>query len=222
MNDSVKLIEVFRTWQGEGPDCGRSMLILRFKTCNLNCPWCDTKVKMRITPEASYPLDQLQTILDDSAGTLGLLITGGEPTADRHINDCTKLLNKLSYPIANVESNGYRLLELIDLVPQDAPIHFIYSPKIFLANDAYHAQQITPQLFMDERVTIKAVYEPQNEYMTGYLEWLSRRDQGQRVYLMPEGVTRADLIKNSSAVFDAAERYNFNFSSRDHIIYGFV
>ena len=43
----INLIENFVSWQGEGPDSGQAMIILRFKNCNLNCPWCDTKVKMR-------------------------------------------------------------------------------------------------------------------------------------------------------------------------------
>jgi hypothetical protein len=44
----------------------------------------------------------------------------------------------------------------------------------------------------------------------------------QRVWLMPKGTTRVDLIRNAGPVFDACEKYNFNFSSRSHIIFGFV
>jgi hypothetical protein len=44
----------------------------------------------------------------------------------------------------------------------------------------------------------------------------------QKVWVMPEGTTAANLIMNSSKVFDICEKYNFNFSSRNHIIYGFV
>ena len=39
---------------------------------------------------------------------------------------------------------------------------------------------------------------------------------------MPEGKTREELINNSPKVFDVAEKYKTNFSSRDHIIYGFI
>ena len=44
----------------------------------------------------------------------------------------------------------------------------------------------------------------------------------QRVWLMPMGTNRADLIKNAGPVFDVCEKYNLNFSSRSHIIFGFV
>jgi len=56
MELEVKLIENFVSWQGEGPDSGKTMIILRFKTCDRNCSWCDTTVKMRITAEAPHKL----------------------------------------------------------------------------------------------------------------------------------------------------------------------
>jgi hypothetical protein len=39
---------------------------------------------------------------------------------------------------------------------------------------------------------------------------------------MPEGVTRKDLIKNAPDVFDVCEKYNLSFSSRNHMIFGFI
>lgn len=222
----VKLIEVFNTWQGEGPDSGKSMLILRFKTCNMNCPWCDTKVKMRITPEAEYPLMQLQEIIDEHG--CGILVTGGEPTVDKHFEDCKNILNHLNYPIANVESNGYRLVEMIRETDQSPRmVNYIFSPKIFRADHLAFAKQTVDEIFntgMTRSAYIKVVYELGNRYQEEFLEWLSEDhwEINQHVYLMPEGVTRAALIQNSGTVFDACEKYKFNFSSRDHIIYGFI
>ena len=222
--NSVKLIEVFNTWQGEGPDSGKAMLILRFKTCNLHCPWCDTKVKMRITPEAEYPLEQLQEILNETGS--GILVTGGEPTVNRHFWDTVLLLNDLDYPIANIESNGYQLYNLMKEISRDKPINYIFSPKIFNLEDAGFAKRTATDIFsmFKERVYIKLVYEPGNEDLEYFMKWLNESAliPNQSVFLMPEGTNRADLIKNSAKVFDAAEQYKFNFSSRDHIIYGFV
>ena len=62
--NSVKLIESCITWQGEGPDSGRRMLMLRFKRCNRNCSWCDTQVRMRNAMESDYSLHDLQLIID--------------------------------------------------------------------------------------------------------------------------------------------------------------
>jgi hypothetical protein len=68
------------------------------------------------------------------------------------------------------------------------------------------------------------VYEDR-ELIQGFLSWLSKNisiNEARKVWLMPEGITRADLIRNAEGVFDACERYKFNFSSRSHIIFGFV
>lgn len=223
MEKEVRLIENFVSWQGEGPDSGRAMVILRFKTCNLKCPWCDTAVKMRISAEAPYELSAIQETLYESKA--GILITGGEPTVDRHFKETVMLLNELDYPIANVETNGYKLLELLDEVDLNKPIKFIYSPKLFKESDVEDALTLTSLIEKYEQVNVKVVYEDK-PMVKRYLDELSRNFQGMawqhRIWLMPEGTTRADLIRNSQAVFDACEQYKFNFSSRSHIIFGFV
>lgn len=220
---SVKLIEVIRSWQGEGPDMGRAMIILRFKTCNKKCPWCDTSVKMRIIPEAEYKLDMLQELINDTRS--GILVTGGEPTVPRHFDECELLLKKLDYPVANVESNGCNLLDMIERTTKKKDkIKFIFSPKIFNEKDYSDVVELTKNVITIPNVYFKIVYE-NNELINTYLDYLSRfitEKDSYKVWLMPEGTTRQDLLKNAPNVFDAAERYRFNFSSRTHIMYGFV
>jgi organic radical activating enzyme len=220
---SVKLIENFVSWQGEGPDSGRTMIILRFKTCNLKCHWCDTQVKMRVAAEAPYLLSDIQdTIIERRAG---ILVTGGEPTVKRHIQDAKMLLNTLDYPVANVESNGYYLEELILDTAVSKNVKFMYSPKIFSANDFKTATETTISLLKYENVYLKIVWDG-SDHIRRFCEWFSVETKGRssesRIWLMPEGVTRADLIRNSPDVFDACEKYKFNFSSRNHLIFGFV
>lgn len=220
---SVKLIENFVSWQGEGPDSGQTMIILRFKNCNLKCPWCDTAVKMRVSAEAPHLLSDIQETINERRA--GILVTGGEPTIPRHIDDAVTLLTELEYPLANVESNGFNLEELVVRSPKSKNIHYMYSPKIFNAKDLKTAYEKTDSLLDFDDVYYKIVWED-NQLIRAYCGWLSSKVKGRRsasrIWLMPEGVTRADLIRNSSDTFDACERYKFNFSSRDHIIYGFV
>lgn len=229
MEQSVKLIENFVSWQGEGPDSGRRMIILRFKTCNKKCPWCDTSVKMRITAEAPHLLSDIQkSIYENQAG---IMVTGGEPTVAKHFNECLMLLNDLVYPIANVESNGFKLEELISSVDPLKPVRFIYSPKIFNDQDYEEALDFTQRVAMNNpKVSIKLVYDG-NKIMDDFMERLdqifnfssaSQFLNSEKVWVMPEGTTGTNLIMNSSKVFDVCEKYNFNFSSRNHIIYGFV
>ena len=222
---SVKLIENFQSYQGEGPDSGRAMIILRFKTCNLNCPWCDTLVKMRISAEAPHKLSDIQETIYRTRS--GIMVTGGEPTVPRHIDEAAILLNDLVYPIANVETNGFNLEELLRKTSSlSKNIHFIYSPKIFNKNDLDEAVKKTVGFLDHSSVFIKIVYQP-DRLIDVYCEWLSEKIGYSawwvnKVWLMPEGAVRADLIKNSSIVFDACEKYRFNFSSRDQVIFDFI
>lgn len=219
---TVKLIENFQSYQGEGPDMGRAMIILRFKTCNLNCPWCDTSVKMRISAEAPHKLSDIQQVIKDTRS--GILVTGGEPTVPKHIDDAICLLNRLDYPIANVESNGYNLETLIKSSDVSKYIHFIFSPKIFNSKDYDWVIKKSESLLDFDNVFFKIVYED-NSLLNNYCNWLSNNiglSKSNAVWLMPEGKTRADLLRNSEKVFDACEKYRFNFSSRSHVIYGFV
>jgi organic radical activating enzyme len=222
MEKSVRLIENFVSWQGEGIDSGRAMIILRFKTCNLRCSWCDTSVKMRISAEAPYLLSDIQNTINERKA--GILITGGEPTVPKHFDEAVTLLNDLNYPVANVESNGYRLCDLIKKVNPRKPVKFMFSPKIFTVHDVEPAIETLNRIIRYNNVYVKLVYDG-NENLLEFMKFLSKQEDllwNHRVWLMPEGITRADLIKNSEQTFDLCEKYKFNFSSRSHIIFGFV
>lgn len=223
MDRTVKLIENFVTWQGEGPDSGKSMIILRFKTCNLKCPWCDTSVKMRITAESEHRMVDIQKTIEKKS--CGILITGGEPTVDRHYNDTLSLLNGLLYPIANVESNGYNLYKLITETIPSKNVNFIYSPKIFSKEDMEEALKMTDLIYLHKNVHIKIVWDG-GGLIENFIEKIflayPNLNWEQRIWLMPEGVTKKELLSNAPEVFDICEKYNLNFSSRNHIMFGFV
>lgn len=220
---SANLIENFVTWQGEGPFCGRRMLILRFKTCNRSCPWCDTAVKMRITAEASHKFSDIQQNLKDNQA--GLLITGGEPTVARHIKETACLLNNLEYPLANVETNGFALTSLIKIIYSKKPVYYMYSPKIFNEEDYNIAVNDIKEYVNNKSVYFKIVVDG-SYWVDKYIRILGKYDnklqnEG-RIWAMAQGATREEIFKNVHKVFDLCEKYNFCFSSRDQIIYQFL
>jgi organic radical activating enzyme len=221
MEETVKLIECYRnTLQGEGIDVGKRMSLFRFKYCNKKCKFCDTLVKMRIQQEAEYKITDLQNILDEEK--TNPMITGGEPTIERHFNDTLKLINILNYKgVANLETNGYNLLELIKKIDKSKKINISYSPKMFSKKELEEEIDRSKELKNYLNVYYKILYQD-NNLIKKYLEFLEQLDINDRVWLMPEGVNRADLIRNSEKVFDACEKYRFNFSTRSHIIYGFI
>ena len=216
------LIENFTSWQGEGPDSGRIMIILRFKTCNLRCPWCDTSVKMRVSAEAPHKLSDIQKTINTRKA--GILVTGGEPTVPKHFDEAVSLLNDLKYPVANVESNGFRLYEFIQEVDPLKPVKFMYSPKIFNTDDFKIAKQTAERIIGHNNVYLKVVWDG-NAHTKAFLAWLTSQEDllyHHRIWVMPQGVTRAELIKNSEETFDICEEFRMCFSSRSHLIFGFV
>ena len=222
MEECISVIEAITTYQGEGKFSGTRILLLRFKYCSRGsnpCPFCDTQVKLRILNEMQISLDSIQTIVNEKK--VNLLLTGGCPTFGSHFNDTLLVLNKIRYPAAFVESNGYKLFELISKVRGDKNVYYTYSPKFFNINELEEEIRKSEKLKDFHNVIFKIVF--QNKPLeVEFLEFLSTFNINQNVYLMPQGVTKEELIKNSEVVLDACEKYKFNFSSRQHIIYDFV
>jgi len=139
-------------------------------------------------------------------------------------------LNDLNYPIANVESNGFRLDELIKNVRPEKLVNYMFSPKIFTEADYELAVSQAHEFLRNPNVFYKLVYDGSvlmNDFMLELdnmfkVQSFSPFLNSQKVWVMPEGTTGSALIRNSEKVFDICEKYNFNFSSRNHIIYGFI
>jgi 7-carboxy-7-deazaguanine synthase len=72
----MKLIEIFRSIQGEGKNQGKICLFIRLAGCNLNCHWCDTEYAREGGREmgADEILEQVWRINPPY-----ICITGGEP-----------------------------------------------------------------------------------------------------------------------------------------------
>lgn len=219
MGKVVRLIECFQSYQGEGPDTGKSMLIVRFKRCNRNCPWCDTMVKMRISVESEYEIQAIQGVVDDKK--CGLLISGGEPTFNLNLSGTIDLINHVNCKYYNVETNGYGLSKLIKEVDPEKKVKYILSPKLFTDKDLKYYINLTKEVIGYDGVFIKVVAEDR-KLVHDYLQYVTSFNINERIYLMPEGKTKEELLDHSGCVFDMCEKYKFNFSSREHIIYGFI
>ncbi len=232
MNDEINVIESFNTWQGEGPDSGKYMLLLRFKTCNRNCLFCDTKQKLQDLYEMNISHKDIQNNIN--INNCGIMITGGEPTYDNNFNQTLNLINNIKCKLFNIETNGFKLLELIRSIDIDNSdlseykqknIKYIFSPKFESENDL-DENFIKTRKIIDynyNNVYFKIVYQNKNliRYYLDFLKETYDKLFG-KVYLMPEGKTIQELMKNSYECFNVAKQYGFNISSRAHIIYNFI
>lgn len=234
MSESINLIENVVTWQGEGgPNIGRRMILLRFKRCdrveNKNpCSWCDTIIKMRVSSEASYKIEDIQKSIYDNYA--GLMISGGEPFYEPNFIYTMKLLRDINYPVANIETNGCNLIDFMHQCRVDSSkfrgdVKVIYSPKIFNMEDfkiEIERVEKCKDFSMFKNVYFKIVVDG-NQFSNLFIENICNRfGLNDRIYLMPQGKNREELIKNAPVVFDMADEFKTNFSSREHLIYDFI
>lgn len=218
--NSINVIQNLITWNGEGPTTGQRQLLLRFKKCNRACKFCDTKVTMSAFQELKISLKEIQEIINKEK--CGILVSGGEPTFDKNLDQTVTIINRVKTHTYNIETNGVGLEELIKRVNKNKNVKYILSPKLFNSTDVMGYKRLVEQIKNNSKVFLKIVTEDRPE-IHQFLDWLVEINfDMSRVYCMPEGVTHDELISHAQFVFDMAEKYKCNFSSREHIIYGFV
>jgi organic radical activating enzyme len=191
---------------------------------------CDTRVKMKNTIEGTYLISMLNKIVCDN--NLGLLVTGGEPTFDIHLEDTFNLLSIINYPFAIVESNGYQLNKLIHLlksIKKSDKIKYIFSPKSFTETQDFINIQKLKELYTDHKelfegengIYIRLVSEKfdDNSYM---IDEIIKLKLNSRTFISPCGDTREKLLQNSPRVISMCNNYGFNFSTRVHILHDFI
>lgn len=107
-NKMYRVVGVEETWQGEGILTGVPVLLIRFYGCNLDCFWCDEKIR----PEESIQDLDLVSMLSEHKGNRSILLTGGEPLLqiDRALGLAIDLYAFYNNGVVLLETNGTRTL----------------------------------------------------------------------------------------------------------------
>ena len=213
--------EIFYSIQGEGINKGTPSIFVRFNSCNLKCVYCDSKYALKNSYK-TYTVNELyNTILTiNNLNKMNIVFTGGEPLLQQHF--IVELINKLEKSnkiyTYEVETNG-TLIPLHSLI-QKVNI-FNISPKLLnskLGNKRINVNAL--KSFPKFKSYFKFVICKEDDI--GEVFWY--RDNFNYctpIYLMPEGVTLNQIIKNSIFVINLCKQYGFNFTNRDQvIIYG--
>jgi len=123
-NDSsqiiLRVVEIFKSIQGEGANAGRAAVFVRLAGCNLSCWYCDTKWTDSTTMTVREILIEVNRLSDPCEYPNNLLIwTGGEPTLQ--LTD--EILESFGDYFNCIETNGTN--------PVPAKIEYIScSPKV--------------------------------------------------------------------------------------------
>ena len=137
----ANLVEIFSSFQGEGPHVGASTLFVRFGECDLRCRWCDSPhtwkpaARCRIEDPAGgereldnpVPLAEITA----AAAALGVArrrfvsLTGGEPLLQPDAVRATAAALRALGPRILLETHGLataaleRVIDAIDVVSMD-------------------------------------------------------------------------------------------------------
>jgi len=100
MSTLYRLHAIFSSLQGEGRNMGRPCTFIRFSTCNLACPWCDTHKSVKMQLSAREILHEIHKREKRS-----VIVTGGEPTIQPGLEELIETLKADGLWVA-LETNG--------------------------------------------------------------------------------------------------------------------
>lgn len=164
MNEpTYRIVEIFETLQGEGYNTGMPSTFIRFGKCNLACHWCDTNYNQFGTMSLSEIMAKVRQF-----NAPNIIITGGEPTIQPHIEILLNQLKAENYFIA-IETNGLK-----DVPPQ---IDYIATSPKRLYAEAYDKRCLKRA---DE---VRIVVDDENVF--DFCEQIEQKIAAPRYYLSP-------------------------------------
>lgn len=210
------IAELFVSLQGEGVLAGTPSFFIRTSGCNLRCSWCDT-------PYTSWrPEGQRRSVEDlcaaaRRAGVRHVVITGGEPLLQREIGALTSALAGQGHHLT-VETAG-------TASPQFTCDLLSVSPKTSNSTPPGPWRRRHEQRRLD-RAPLGALLRAHREYQLKFVvqgvadlpeiealvgELGAARE---RVLLMPEGRSAAEVAARAPAVAALCLGHGFRYSPR--------
>jgi 7-carboxy-7-deazaguanine synthase len=218
----VRIAEIFDSIQGEGLYTGERSLFVRTTGCNLRCWFCDTPYTSR-TPEGF--LLPWQDVLTNvrSTGVRHVVLTGGEPLLQPEIVPLSQALQDIGH-IVTVETAGtvYRpvaadLMSISPKLANSSPDESVPRWRARHQRDQYRPE-VLRRLMTEYPYQLKFVIDTASDLddVQRYLEALGHIP-GDRVWLMPQGVTQESLAAKAEWLKPAADRLGYHFCPRRHI-----
>lgn len=102
----MKVVEIFKSIDGEGIRAGLPVTFVRLYGCNLNCSYCDTPYSHLTESDEAYDMsvDGIISVVQ-SFGIPNVTVTGGEPMIQKDIIELLDGLIERGF-VVNVETNG--------------------------------------------------------------------------------------------------------------------
>lgn len=100
----VKVVEIFRSVEGEGKWVGLPAVFVRLEGCNLRCSWCDTPYSYDGKSFREMEIDEVVEAVR-TFNVKRVCITGGEPFFSDNLHILVKQLIDVGYTVF-IQTNG--------------------------------------------------------------------------------------------------------------------
>lgn len=125
-SETLKIVSLFPTIQGEGPFAGMPAIFVRFAGCNLRCFFCDTDFESNPRELSISDLEQSITEMSCNVAAKLVVLTGGEPLAQPIGPLCARLIRKGLR--VQIETAGTIWQTGLEQLPREA-LTIVCSPK---------------------------------------------------------------------------------------------
>jgi 7-carboxy-7-deazaguanine synthase len=211
--------ETFASIQGEGILAGVPSFFIRTSGCNLRCAWCDT-------PYTSWKAEGNRRAVRDllavatAAGVRHVVVTGGEPLLQRELGELTR----------GLAANGHHItVETAGTLAPEFDCHLLsVSPKTsnsdpegrFRERHRALRSRIGPlQRLLSRHPEHQLKFVVRGKDDVGEIETLVERlgVARERVLLMPEGRSAAEVAARAAAVARLCLEHGFRYTPRLHL-----
>lgn len=212
MSLTLRISETFLSIQGEGPSAGTPAHFLRLQGCDVGCAWCDTRYTWPAEGGVATPADAAFDTLRALGEAPLLVITGGEPLEHPGIGALLDAALE-RWPRVEVETSG------IAPPPRSHPrLAWNVSPKLVSATPRAEATwQHVAAWLAEPRATLKVVVAGDADLAEVESRLERHAIPGDRVMLMPEGLTDEVLRERARWLAEACKRMGVRMSPRLHV-----
>lgn len=241
------IIELYKCIQTEGSKAGIPHILIRTTGCTHRCwfgdgGWCDSWYTSIHPERGRYTLQDVQNFLVGNMRIDHLMITGGSPTMHPDlVNEIINLFHEVhegDSKFITIETEGSHFIktdipiDLISLSPKfknSIPSLGIKTPQGKIVDDSFIEQHnkfrlnheaIRQMIDYHKDFHFKPVVSELEADIWNDIEEFRKRHgfSKHKVWVMPAGSTREEVIPNYAYVIEQCVERGYNFSGRAHII----
>lgn len=226
---SLKIIEMFKSIEGEGVDIGIPTFFLRLAGCNINCYYCDTKYSWNYESGKDILFEDIIKEFKKSL-TKRFLITGGNPLLQsKNLNNFIEStdIRKMKVDI-NIESPGmfinsdiYKLYTLVDRICLDFKPKKIYNFDNF-GRSLYLENTLNTIKMFENKIVLKVILSDIERDFKFFINTFTKDSIPEDTVIQVVSFKNSDLILKLNKAISFWEKnakdYNIRFLPQLHKI----